>query len=110
MCEISVPLCSTMPLQSHTEPQHIVAGVIALITSREALSLRAVRVYTRRVSTSTKVCAARSKDYENIEEMIADVGFGFHAKVKVSFFKPEKVNMLIFFWKKCKLSPTACLV
>ncbi len=60
-------------------------------------------VYTRRVSTSTKVRAVCSKYDVNIEEMIADGGFGFHkTKVKVSFLKPEKVNMLIFLWKKCK--------
>ncbi len=32
--------------------------------------------------------------------MVVDRGFGFHAKVKVSFLKPEKVNMLMFLWKK----------
>ncbi len=31
-----------------------------------------------------------AKNDVNIEEMIADVGFGFHA-VRVSFLKPEKV-------------------
>ncbi len=39
-------------------------------------------VYTRRVSTSAKVREVRSKNDANIEEMIADGGFGFHAKVK----------------------------
>ncbi len=39
-------------------------------------------VYSRRVSTTAKVRAACGKDDTNIEEMIADVGFGFHAKVK----------------------------
>ncbi len=49
--------------------------------------------YTRRVSTN-------GENYANIEEIIADGGFGFHwSKVKVSFLKPEKVNMLIFLWK-----------
>ncbi len=46
-------------------------------------------------SVSAKVHATRGKNYTNIEELIADEGFGFHAKVKVSFLKPEKVNMLI---------------
>ncbi len=35
-------------------------------------------VYTRRVSTSTKVHAVCGKYDVNIEEMIADGGFGFH--------------------------------
>ncbi len=52
--------------------------------------------YTHRVSTSTKVRTARCKNSVNIEEIIADEGFGFHAEVKVSFLKPEKVNRLIF--------------
>ncbi len=39
-------------------------------------------VYTRRVSTSAKVRAACGKNDANIEETIADGGFGFHAKVK----------------------------
>ncbi len=51
--------------------------------------------YTHRVSTSTKLCAARCKNVANIVEMIADERFGFHAEVKVSFLKPEKMNMLI---------------
>ncbi len=38
----------------------------------------------------------------NIEEKIADGGFGFHAKVKVRLLKPEKVNMFVFLRKKCK--------
>ncbi len=60
---------------------------------------------------SVKVCAARGKNNVNIEEMIADRGFGFHAKVKVSFLKPEKVNMLVFLRKKMQArSPTASLV
>ncbi len=46
--------------------------------------MRAVRVkslvYTRRVSMS--VTAQRGKNDVNIEEIIADGGFGFHAKVK----------------------------
>ncbi len=47
--------------------------------------MRAVRVksllYTRRLSTSAKVRAARGKNNANIEEMIADGRFGFPAKV-----------------------------
>ncbi len=39
-------------------------------------------VNTRRVSTSVKVLAACGKNNANIEEMIADRGFGFHTKVK----------------------------
>ncbi len=51
------------------------------------------------------------KNDANTEEIIADGGFGFHAKVKVSFLKPEKVNMLIFLSKKMQArSPTASLV
>ncbi len=69
-------------------------------------------VYTRSVSTSANAHAAHGKNDVNIEEMIADVGFGFHAKVKVSFLKPEKVNMLVFLCKKKMQarSPTASLV
>ncbi len=48
--------------------------------------MQAVRVkslvYTRRVSMSAKVRAACGKKDVNIEEMIADGGFGFQAKVK----------------------------
>ncbi len=48
--------------------------------------MRAVRVKslvcTRRVSMSVKVRAACGKNDANIEEMITDGGFGFHAKVK----------------------------
>ncbi len=40
-------------------------------------------VYTLRVSTSAKVHAARGKNDAHIEEMMADGGFGFHAKVKL---------------------------
>ncbi len=40
-------------------------------------------VYTLRVSTSAKVHAARDKNHAHIEEMMADGGFGFHAKVKL---------------------------
>ncbi len=54
--------------------------------------MRAVRVkslvYTRRVSMSAN--AQRGKNDVNIEEIITDVGICFHAKVKVSFLKPEK--------------------
>ncbi len=57
--------------------------------------------YTHRISTSTKLCAARCKNSVNIEEIIADERLDFHDVVKVSFLKPEKVNMLIFLWKKC---------
>ncbi len=32
-----------------------------------------------------KVCAARGKNDLNIKEIIADIAFGFHAKVEVSF-------------------------
>ncbi len=39
-------------------------------------------VYTRRVSKSVKVRAPRAKNYANIEEKIAEGGFGFFAKVK----------------------------
>ncbi len=61
--------------------------------------------YTHRVSTSAK--GARCKNSVNIEEMIADEGFGFHAEVKVIFLKPEKVNRLIFLWKQMQArSPT----
>ncbi len=56
------------------------------------------------VSTSAKFCAACGKYYVNIEKMIAEVEFGFHAKVKQKsvFLNQEKVNMLVFLWKKCK--------
>ncbi len=37
-------------------------------------------VYTRRISMSVK--AARGTNDANIEDMIADEGFSFHAKVK----------------------------
>ncbi len=88
VCEISVPLrCyKTSAPYSIVEPRHIVAGVIALIKWREVLSERVVLVkslvYTRHVSTSAKVRAACSKNNANIEEIIVDGGFGFHAKVK----------------------------
>ncbi len=60
-------------------------------------------LYTHRLSTNAKVRTARGKNNANIEEMIADGGFGFPAKVKlVSFLEPEKVNMLVFLRKKCK--------
>ncbi len=77
--------CSKASAAPYSVAEHIVAGVIALITWREAHSMRAVRVksplYTRRLSTSAKVRAARGKNDTNIEEMIADGRFGIHAKV-----------------------------
>ncbi len=35
--------------------------------------------------TSAKVCTAHGKNKANFEEIIADGGFGFHAKIK---YKP----------------------
>ncbi len=47
---------------------------------------------TRRVSTTAKVRAACGKNDANIEGMIADGGFDFHAKVKKKsqFLKPKE--------------------
>ncbi len=103
MREISVPLlnnaaCSkASALYSVAEPQHIVAGVIALIAFNASGSGEEPGLY----SACRPECerAARSKKDAHIEEMIADGGVGFHVKVKVSFLKPD---MLIFLWKKSK--------
>ncbi len=38
--------------------------------------------HTCSVSVNERERAMRCKNYANIEEMIADGGFGFHAKVK----------------------------
>ncbi len=68
------------------EPRHIVAGVTALIMWREALSARAVLVKSLFILAVSglvrRYAQAHAKNDADIEEMIADGGFGFQAKVK----------------------------
>ncbi len=82
-----MPLRSTMQPAPYSvaEPRQIVTGDIALIAIKRCTvsasgSSEEPGLYSP--CQHERECTACGKNDANIEEMIADGGFGFHAKVK----------------------------